>query len=131
MTIVNVLVANGNEKVKECIVIPHGENDLEWGLRQALIKIYGGANVFSCSRKIGHIPDNISGYIAENYCKVSVKDDQWVSYTGDSPEYPNFNERVLVKLANEWITTATYVHHFLWKDDNGNELISVLFWKRF
>lgn len=131
MTTVNVLVANENGKVKECIVIPHGENNLEWGLRQALIKIYSGHNVSSCSCEIGHIPDNISRYVAENYCKVFAKDDQWVPYTGDSPEYPDFNERVLVKLANGWITFATYVHHFLWKDDNGNELISVVSWKRF
>ena len=55
MTSVYVLIANENEKVKECIVIPSDEKNVEFGIRNALFEIYGAANVCSSNREIGPV----------------------------------------------------------------------------
>jgi hypothetical protein len=62
---VRVLIANENEKVKECIVIHSEEVELENKLRSALIDIYGGRNVCSAPRKIGYIPESILHIVTE------------------------------------------------------------------
>ena len=134
MTTVKVLIATENEKVKECIVIPNNDNDLEWGLRNALMKIYGGANVYSSSREIGHIPDNISRFALENYPRPIVKRNDWIPYTSNMSAPAN-GKRVLAKLANEWVCIVTYVlipggHGHKWLSDNqGQEIINVVAWK--
>ena len=137
MTEVYVLIANENERVKECIVLPKedGVQFVEFGVRKALQNIYGTANVTSSSRIIGEVPSNIGRYLAENSIK---KGPTWISCK-DSWNAPAINERYLVKLSNGWITIASYFYkkepgsvHPGWKNDSGvwidNE--SVLEWKR-
>lgn len=129
MTKVNVLIANENEKVKECVVIPYGENNLEFGLRHALFDIYGVANVCSCSCEIGHIPSNIAQFLAEK--SICVNSKRWSPYSVLSSKIKT-GERYLVKLANDWVCCATYCAnngHPIWKGDNGQEIISVVSYK--
>lgn len=63
------------------------------------------------------------------------KNKRWTHYgCGRAPE---LNKRYLVKLSNDWVTCATYLYSgssvcspfWWWKDDNGNEIISVKYWK--
>jgi hypothetical protein len=54
---VYVLIANEEERVKECIVVSDLESANEY--RKNLIEIYGGANVCMASRFINNIPENI------------------------------------------------------------------------
>lgn len=131
MTTVKVLIASENEKVKECIVIPNDDNNLEWGLRQALISIYGNANVCSSSREIGRIPDNISRYIIENYPRAVPKRNKWIPYTTNMSAPAN-GKRVLAKLENNWVCIVTYVlipggHKWL-SDNQGQEVENVIAW---
>ena len=131
MTSVRVLIANEENKVKECIVIPADENNLEWGLRQCLNSIYGGGNVVSCSREIGAVPDNIARYAAENYPRRNKG--AWMPFK-PSWAAPAVNNRYLVKMRNGYIVIATYflrVGGGYWKNDSGQELADgvVEFWR--
>lgn len=130
MTSIHVLTAIENGKVKECIVIPHDDVNVEFGVRSALYEIYGAANVCSCSREIGHIPVNIARFLAEKSICVR-KEDKWISYNKTSP---SIGSRLLVKLSNGWVCIATYMNGDapgarIWKADNGEQLISVVYWK--
>ena len=131
MTSVYVLIANENEKVKECIVIPSDDQNVEFGVRNALYELYGAANVCSGSREIGHIPDNIARFLAEKSIGVSRKG--WMPFK-TAWAAPAVNKRYLVKLRNGWICCATYylrVGGGYWKNDSGQELEDgvVEFWK--
>ena len=131
MTSVYVLIANENEKVKECIVIPSDEKNVEFGIRNALFEIYGAANVCSSIREIGHIPDNIARFLAEK--SIGIRRTNWMPFK-TSWAAPAVNKRYLVKLQNDWICIATYylrVGGGYWKDDRGQELADgvVEFWK--
>lgn len=130
MTSIHVLTAIENGKVKECIVIPHDDVNVEFGVKSALYEIYGAANVCSCSREIGHIPANIARFLAEKSICVR-KEDKWISYSKTSP---SIGSRLLVKLSNGWVCIATYMNGDapgarIWKADNGEQLISVVYWK--
>lgn len=131
MTQVYVLTANENGKVKECIVIPPDEQNVEFGIRNALYEIYGAANVCSSSREVGHIPDNIARFLAEK--SIGVRRTNWKPFK-TSWASPAVNNRYLVKLQNDWVCIATYylrVGGGYWKDDRGQELTDgvVEFWK--
>ena len=65
MSTVYVLIAINEGKVAECIAIPHDEQNVGFGVRNALFDIYGAANVCLNSVEIGHIPDNIARFLAE------------------------------------------------------------------
>lgn len=130
MTTVKILTAIENKKVKECIVIPEDECYVS-GLMNTLVDIYGGENVCLSSCKIGHIPDNISRYIIENYPRAVPKRNEWIYY---SKMAPSIGSRLLVKLSNGWVCIATYMNGDapgtrIWKADNGEQLISVVSWK--
>ena len=59
--IVEVLTANENEAIKECMVFA---DDFDYSeIKQSLIDIYGGRNVCLSSIEIGHVPENIKRYI--------------------------------------------------------------------
>jgi len=129
MTTVHVLTAIENSKVKECIVIPHDEVNVEFGVRNALYEIYGAANVCASSREVGYIPSNVSRFLAEKSIGVH-KEDKWIPNSEVSR--PASGKRVLVKLSNDWVCCATYFFvntGSLWKADNGQELIGVVSWK--
>ena len=130
MTSVTVLTAIENGKVKECIVIPHDEVNVEFGVRSALYEIYGAANVCYSPREVGWIPQNISRFLAEKSIAVR-KEDKWIYYSKTSP---SVGSRLLVKLANGWVCIATYMNGDgvgtrIWKADNGEQLISVVSYK--
>lgn len=124
---VKVLIANEGNKVAECIVVPRDDVNLEWGLRQTLISIYGSDNVASVSRIIGDIPSSIARYAFE---RISTSKKAWIPNSNLSR--PASGKRVLVQLANDWICHATYYlvcERQIWKDDAGQELMSVVRWK--
>ena len=128
MSDVRVLIAIDDNKVKECIVVPAVSTSLEWGLRQALIEIYGGANVCSASRTIGDIPSSISRYVAEKFNLVK----EWIPNTNYSR--PPTGKRVLAKLKNNWVCCATHwiaCDRPIWKNDTGADIdnSNVLSWK--
>jgi len=128
MTSVYVLIANENEKVKECIVIPSDEQNIEFGVRHALFEIYGDANVCASKREIGHIPDNVAHYLAKKSFKA--RRNLWIPCSDASR--PVNGKRVLVKLSNDWVCCATYFFvntGSVWKADNGQELIGIVSWK--
>lgn len=136
MASINVLIAIESGKVKECIVIPPDENNVEFGLRNVMYEIYGAQNVCSSSREIGYIPSNIARFLAEKSIGVRRKD--WIPFPAGDPGdlLPYINTRYLVKLANGWVTCASYFYNnvnnrvdTIWKDDKGEELISVCYWK--
>ncbi len=127
MSDVKVLIATEDNKVRECIVIPRINTNLEWGLRQTLIAIYGGENVASVSSTIGDIPSSIARYAFE---RVPTPKKPWIPNSELSR--PEDGKRVLVKLSNHWICHATYYfscERCIWKNDAGQELISVAYWK--
>lgn len=127
MSDVKVLIAIEDDKVRECIVIPRIDTNLEWGLRQTLIAMYGGRNVCSISRTIGDIPSSVARYTLE---RVPTPKKAWIPNSNFSR--PANGKRVLVKLANDWICHATYYfvcEKQIWKDDAGQELVSVAYWK--
>lgn len=133
MTSINVLIALEGGKVKECIVIPPDENNVEFGLRNALYEIYGASKVCSASREIGYIPSNIARFLAEKSIGVRRKD--WMPFPDGYP-LPYINSRYLVKLANGWVTCASYFCNnvnnrivTIWKDDKGEDLTSVCYWR--
>ena len=121
MSTVYVLTAINEGKVAECIAIPHDEQNVEFGVRNALFDIYGVANVCSSSVEIGHIPDNIARFLAEKSIRVRRKD--WIPFGGSSA--PASGARVLVKMENDYIVIATYYYDGIssrWKNDSGNEI---------
>jgi hypothetical protein len=131
MTSIHVLTAIEDGKVKECIVIPHDEVNVEFGIRSALYEIYGAANVCSGSREIGHIPANIARFLAKKSICVR-KEDKWIPYEGAFR--PTTGSRMLVKYANGMVNIAnfTYNHEsisYQWLDDNGNKVGCVKFYK--
>ena len=133
MTSINVLIALEGGKVKECIVIPPDENNVEFGLRNALFEIYGAANVCSASREIGHIPSNIARFMAERSVVVHKK--AWIPFPAGEP-LPYISKRYIVKLANGWVTCASYFYSkvdgsvdTIWESDTGQELITVCYWR--
>ena len=131
MSTVYVLTAINEGKVAECIAIPHGEQNVEYGVRNALFDIYGAANVCSSSVEIGHIPDSIARFLAEK--SINIRRTNWIPFK-PSWAAPAPNKRYLVKLQNDWITIATYylrVGGGYWKDDSGQELADgvVSLWK--
>ena len=129
MTSVYVLVANENEKVKECIVLPNDEQNVEFGVRHALFEIYGAANVCASSREIGHIPDNIARYLAEK--SISIRKSGWKYFSGVSAPLPGL--RVLVQFHNGYIAIATYYSDGIsstWKNDSGQITDRPMYWKR-
>ena len=131
MSTVYVLTAINEGKVAECIAIPHGEQNVEYGVRNALFDIYGAANVCSSSVEIGHIPDSIARFLAEK--SISIRRTNWKPFK-TSWAAPAVNKRYLVKLQNDWVCIATYylrVGGGYWKDDKGQELTDdvVEFWK--
>jgi hypothetical protein len=131
MTSVTVLTAIENGKVKECIVIPHDEINVEFGIRSALYEIYGAANVCAAPREVGYIPSNIARFLAEKSICVR-KEDKWIPYEGAFR--PTTGSRVLVKFANGNINIANFIYdaqaiRYRWVDDNGNECGTVKFYK--
>jgi hypothetical protein len=132
MTSVYVLTAIEYGKVRECIVIPDDEKDVEFGIRSALYEIYGAVNVCSASREVGHIPDNIARHMAKkSITRTITKRNEWTPNSEVSR--PASGKRVLVKLPNDWVTCATYYYNDLmshyWRDDNGKVLMSVISWR--
>lgn len=128
MTSVFVLIANENEKVKECMVIPHDESNVVIGVREALFEIYGAANVCVSSREIGHIPDNIAQYLSK---KSVGKGSGWIRFTPYST--PKNNARVLVKFTNGYVNIANYSSEgnmlYRWRSENGEKFGEVVSWK--
>lgn len=54
---VYVVIANDYEKVKECIVFSDADKAMEF--YSHCRKIYGGANVAFCSRRVDNVPENL------------------------------------------------------------------------
>jgi hypothetical protein len=121
MSTVYVLTAINEGKVAECIAIPYGEQNVEFGVR----------NACSSSVEIGHIPDSIARFLAEK--SISIRRTNWMPFK-TSWAAPAVNKRYLVKLQNDWVCIATYYSRVgggYWKDDKGQELADdvVEFWK--
>ncbi len=120
-TTVYVLTAINEGKVAECIAIPHDEQNVEFGVRNALFEIYGAANVCLSNVEIGHIPDSIARFLAEK--SIGIRRKNWISFSGSFA--PANGTRVLVKLENDYVVIATYYSDGIsshWKNDSGNEI---------
>lgn len=129
MTSVYVLTATENEKVKECIVLPDDEVNVEFGIRNALYEIYGAGNVMRGKFEIGYIPSNIARYLSEK--SIKKQEYGWIKFY-ESDIRLMIGKRYIVELGNVWKCCATYGHYgggIYWKDDNGGLLVSVEYWK--
>lgn len=59
ITHVYIIIANEEEKVRECIVLPDSDRKEALEIFNKLREIWGGENVAFISRRIGWIPDNV------------------------------------------------------------------------
>ena len=126
MTTLDVLVATKEGRVKDVILIPLNDNNLEYAARHALYKIYGIENVFVGMFEIGSISQDVVRAIVEN--PVFIK--KWIPFTKLSA--PGDGKRVLVKMTNKYINIASYFYRSdggIWKLDNGQEINTVDEWK--
>ncbi|MFA5196423.1 MAG: hypothetical protein WC401_11550 [Bacteroidales bacterium] len=127
MSSFDVIIGVKDGKVKDVVLLPLDDYNLEYATRHAFMKIYGIQNVFIGSFEVGNVPQNILKAIVEN---PVFKKNKWIPFSKYSS--PANGARVLVKMKNGYINIANYFYSGIysgWKLDNGQDIDTVIEWR--